>query len=51
MKTKQRKTLCTAVLTALAMLTLGCDISEDRPLTVVSCSARMRQRLPRSVHR
>ena len=36
MKTKQRKTLCTAVLTALAMLTLGCDISEDRPLTVVS---------------
>ncbi len=36
MNTKQRKALCTAVITALAMLTLGCDISEDRPLTVVS---------------
>ena len=36
MNTKQRKTLCTAVITALAMLTLGCAVSEDRPLTVVS---------------
>ena len=36
MKAKQRKTFCTATMIALAMLTLGCAVSEDRPLTVVS---------------
>ncbi len=36
MNAKQRKPFCISVLTALAILTTGYAISEDRPLTVVS---------------
>ena len=36
MKTNHRKTFCTAVITALTILTLGCAAPEDQSLTVVS---------------